>query len=80
MITLHRVTPRRSVDLALVAVAAAWGSSYLAAKDVVDPDGVVAFLAIRFALAPSVGLSSCSRGSAASRATSWFSAWRSAPS
>lgn len=55
MITPHRITPRRSVDLALVAVAAAWGSSYLAAKDVVHPDGVVAFLAIRFALA-AVGL------------------------
>jgi drug/metabolite transporter (DMT)-like permease len=55
MITLRRTTPSKSVDLALVAVAAAWGSSYLAAKDVVDPDGVVAFLAIRFALA-AVGL------------------------
>jgi len=55
MINLHRITPRKSVDLALIAVAAAWGSSYLAAKDVVDPDGVVAFLAIRFAIA-AVGL------------------------
>lgn len=55
MIALHRVTRRKSVDLALVAVAAVWGSSYLAAKDVVRPDGVVAFLAIRFAIA-AVGL------------------------
>jgi drug/metabolite transporter (DMT)-like permease len=43
--------PHRAVDLALLAVAVAWGSSYLAAKEVVTPDSVFAFLAIRFALA-----------------------------
>jgi drug/metabolite transporter (DMT)-like permease len=42
---------RRSVDLALLAVAVGWGSSYLAAKEVVATDGVFAFLAIRFAVA-----------------------------
>lgn len=51
MTALDRVARPRTVDLALVAVAAMWGSSYLAAKDVVDPDGVVAFLVIRFAVA-----------------------------
>jgi drug/metabolite transporter (DMT)-like permease len=45
----------RSVDLALLAVAVAWGSSYLAAKNVVTADGVFAFLVIRFALA-AIGL------------------------
>ena len=42
---------RRTVDLALLAVAAGWGSSYLAAKEVITPDGVFAFLVIRFAVA-----------------------------
>lgn len=42
---------RRAVDLSLLAVAAVWGSSYLAAKDSVDPEGVFAFLAIRFGIA-----------------------------
>lgn len=46
---------RRNVDLALLAVAVAWGSSYLVAKDVVTADGVFAFLVLRFALA-SIGL------------------------
>jgi drug/metabolite transporter (DMT)-like permease len=41
----------RTVDLALLAVAVVWGSSYLAAKDVVTADGVFAFLVIRFGLA-----------------------------
>ena len=45
----------RTVDLALLAVAIGWGSSYLAAKEVVTPDGVFAFLALRFAVA-AVGL------------------------
>ena len=44
-------TKPRTVDLALLAVAVAWGSSYLAAKDAVTPDGVFGFLAIRFGLA-----------------------------
>lgn len=43
--------PRRTVDLALLAVAVVWGSSYLAAKEVVTPDGVFAFLVMRFAVA-----------------------------
>lgn len=38
-------------DLALLAVAVVWGSSYLAAKDVVTPDSVFAFLVFRFAVA-----------------------------
>lgn len=41
----------RIVDLALLAVAVTWGSSYLVAKDVVTPDTVFAFLVLRFALA-----------------------------
>lgn len=45
----------RTVDLALLAVAVTWGSSYLAAKDVVTADGVFAFLTIRFAIA-AIGL------------------------
>lgn len=44
-------TNPRTVDLALLAVAVAWGSSYLAAKDAVTGDGVFGFLAIRFGLA-----------------------------
>jgi len=43
--------PRATIDLALLAVAIVWGSSYLAAKEVVAPDGVFAFLVIRLALA-----------------------------
>lgn len=45
---------RYRVDLALLAVAVVWGSSYLAAKEVVDPDSVLAFLALRFAMATGV--------------------------
>ncbi|TGD84705.1 DMT family transporter [Mycolicibacterium sp. CH28] len=41
----------RAVDLALLGVAVVWGSSYLAAKDVVTADTVVAFLVIRFGIA-----------------------------
>ena len=57
-ITLEAVTHRtnrRTVDLALLAVALAWGSSYLAAKDSVTTDAVFAFLTIRFGIA-AVGL------------------------
>ena len=45
--------PRRrtGVDLALLAVAAGWGSSYLAAKEVITPGGEFGFLTVRFALA-----------------------------
>jgi drug/metabolite transporter (DMT)-like permease len=43
------------VDVALLAVATVWGSSYLAAKHVATPDNVFGFLAIRFALA-AIGL------------------------
>jgi drug/metabolite transporter (DMT)-like permease len=46
---------RHTVDLALLAVAIGWGSSYLAAKDVVPADGVFAFLVLRFGIA-AVGL------------------------
>lgn len=45
---------RYRVDLALLAVALVWGSSYLAAKEVVDADSVLAFLALRFAMAAGV--------------------------
>lgn len=41
----------RSVDVALLAVAVVWGSSYLAAKEVVDAGSVFAFLVLRFAIA-----------------------------
>jgi drug/metabolite transporter (DMT)-like permease len=44
-------TNRRTVDLALLAVALAWGSSYLAAKESVTTDSVFAFLTIRFGIA-----------------------------
>lgn len=45
---------RYRVDIALLAVAGVWGSSYLAAKEVVDGDGVFAFLALRFVMAVGV--------------------------
>lgn len=51
IVLVNPTTNRRTVDLALLAVAVAWGSSYLAAKDTVTPDGVFSFLAIRFGLA-----------------------------
>ena len=53
-LTIEPVKPTtnpRPVDLALLAVAVAWGSSYLAAKDAVTTDGVFGFLAIRFGIA-----------------------------
>lgn len=53
--SLAEAGPERAVDLALLAVAVVWGSSYLAAKDVVTADSVFAFLVIRFGLA-AVGL------------------------
>ncbi|MBI3227286.1 MAG: DMT family transporter [Mycolicibacterium cosmeticum] len=39
------------VDLALLAVAAVWGSSYLATKETVTGDSVFAFIALRFGIA-----------------------------
>ncbi|WP_319436032.1 DMT family transporter [Mycobacterium sp. RTGN5] len=45
----------RQVDVALLAVAVAWGSSYLAAKEVATTESVFGFLVIRFALA-AIGL------------------------
>ncbi|MEH3128563.1 MAG: DMT family transporter [Mycolicibacterium neoaurum] len=42
---------RFRVDLALLAVAAVWGSSYLAIKESAVPTGVFGFLAVRFTLA-----------------------------
>jgi drug/metabolite transporter (DMT)-like permease len=41
----------RGPDLALLVVAGAWGSSYLAAKSSTPPDAVFAVLTLRFALA-----------------------------
>ncbi|TLH73370.1 EamA/RhaT family transporter [Mycolicibacterium cosmeticum] len=41
----------RLVDSALLAVAVAWGSSYLAAKEIVTADSVFGFLAMRFGIA-----------------------------
>lgn len=51
--TLVRMT-RRSTDLGLLAVAAVWGSSYLATKEIVSPDTVFALLGVRFTLAAAV--------------------------
>jgi drug/metabolite transporter (DMT)-like permease len=48
------VTPllsRFRVDLLLLAVAASWGSTYLAAKELLTPSSVVAMLALRMLLA-----------------------------
>lgn len=45
---------RYRVDLALLAVALVWGSSYLAAKEVVAADSVLAFLSVRFGMAAGV--------------------------
>ncbi|WP_141863413.1 DMT family transporter [Arthrobacter sp. SLBN-53] len=45
---------RYRVDLALLAVAAVWGSSYLAIKESAVPTGVFGFLAVRFTLAAAV--------------------------
>lgn len=45
--------PRQAwlVDLTLLAVAAVWGSSYLATKDLVTPSTIIAILVLRFAIA-----------------------------
>jgi drug/metabolite transporter (DMT)-like permease len=54
--TVNRISRRsRTTDLALLSVAVVWGSSYVAAKDVVTADSVFSFLVIRFAVA-AVGL------------------------
>lgn len=45
---------RFRVDLLLLLVAATWGSTYLAAKELVTPDSVVALLAVRMLLAAAV--------------------------
>lgn len=45
---------RRSTDLGLLAVAAVWGSSYLATKEIASPDTVFALLGVRFILATAV--------------------------
>lgn len=45
---------RFRVDLLLLLVAATWGSTYLAAKELVTPDSVVALLALRMLLAAAV--------------------------
>lgn len=41
-------------DLTLLAVAVIWGSSYLAAQQVIAPDAVFAFLVLRFGVAAAV--------------------------
>lgn len=46
-----RVGHSGQVDLALLAVAVVWGSSYLAAKSSTPPDAVFAVLTLRFAIA-----------------------------
>jgi drug/metabolite transporter (DMT)-like permease len=46
--------PTRAIDLALLGVAAVWGSSYLAIKEIATSDMVFAVLALRFALAAAV--------------------------
>lgn len=45
---------RFRVDLALLVVAAAWGSTYLVAKELVSPNTVVALLAVRMLLAAAI--------------------------
>lgn len=45
---------RFRVDLALVVVAASWGSTYLVAKELVSPNTVVALLAVRMLLAAAI--------------------------
>ena len=45
---------RFRVDLLLLLVAASWGSTYLAAKELVTPESVVALLALRMLLAAAV--------------------------
>ncbi|OMC29396.1 hypothetical protein A5740_18485 [Mycobacterium sp. GA-1841] len=44
---------RRSLDLSLLVVAALWGSSYLATKEIAGPASVFPILAMRFTLAAS---------------------------
>lgn len=48
---MHTIASRFRVDILLLLVAAAWGSTYLAAKELVTPDSVVALLAVRMLLA-----------------------------
>lgn len=48
---MTQVARRQVVDLSLLGVAIAWGSSYLAAKSVATPESVFGFLTVRFALA-----------------------------
>ena len=57
---LARTTRPGSVDIALLAVAVVWGSSYPTAKEVVTTDSVFAFLVIRFTIA-TTGWPSCWR-------------------
>ncbi|MEO6827730.1 MAG: DMT family transporter [Microbacteriaceae bacterium] len=45
---------RFRVDLLLLVVAASWGSTYLAAKELVSPSSVVALLALRMLLAAAI--------------------------
>jgi drug/metabolite transporter (DMT)-like permease len=47
---LIQILKKREVDLALLLVAAFWGGSYLAAKELTEHTSVVALLAIRFSI------------------------------
>jgi drug/metabolite transporter (DMT)-like permease len=51
---VHSYLTRFRVDLALLVVAAAWGSTYLVARELVSPNTVVALLAVRMLLAAAI--------------------------
>src|SRR3954468_3633909 len=51
----------RLVDILLLAVAAVWGSTYLAAKELVTPSTVMAILALRFVVTAVALLPVCFR-------------------
>jgi drug/metabolite transporter (DMT)-like permease len=53
--------PARLVDILLLLVAAVWGSTYLAAKELVTPTTVIATLALRFAVTVLAMLPVCLR-------------------
>ncbi|MFG2831205.1 DMT family transporter [Streptomyces sp. NPDC048434] len=57
----------RVVDILLLAVAAVWGSTYLAAKELVTPSTVIAVLALRFAVTVVALLPVCLRRLRAAR-------------
>ncbi|MFI9049229.1 DMT family transporter [Streptomyces sp. NPDC053427] len=57
----------RLIDMLLLAVAAVWGSTYLAAKELVTPGSVIAILALRFAVTAVAFLPVCLRRLRAAR-------------